>query len=146
MNPKTTRIASEVNSLVEAVGLMAISPLEALSKLDALLKDSFDFRNLTALWQAGNVAAGVLAELLPERASIFCQSQSGPADSEKISEDLGAKMAIREIMCALELFDTNGTRKQGAIELLQNCPNPIPKSDMPFQDARGTWGHTHKKP
>lgn len=144
--------ANELSKLVAivtgAVGKNETSASEAVVRLKSSMDDSFNFATAQPLWHWGNCANDLLAEIIPEKASVFVRpgDRSGPADAELFESENAGSFVIRAVMQGIELFANDVRLKAGASKILESCPDPVEKSPTPFVDSKHQWDHTHVEP
>lgn len=148
MTISTNELSKLVTTVTGAVGKNEMSASEALVRLKRGMDNRFNFARSQPLWHWGNCANDLLAEIIPEKASVFVRpgDRSGPADAKLFEPENAGSFVIRAVMQGIELFANDVSLKTGASKILESCPDPVEKSATPFVDSKYQWDHTHAEP
>jgi hypothetical protein len=147
MNEIYGDLVRQFSTTTGSLGRNSIDADEAFRTLRQCIVTTFDLSHAQPVWHWGNIAADILAELIPKSATVFVVQgdRTGPNDTERFELEAAVAIIIRRVMLGIKFFETDDTRKIGASKMLEFCPNPIAPSQFPFADARGVWSHTHTK-
>lgn len=121
--------------MTRAVGSGETSTAEALARLKASVEAACELAGVVELWQITNKANEIRRILYPEHSNIFgIDDAPTPQRRKEFSYEASVRLITCLILGSVKVGEADVDRKNGAVALLDACPNPIDESNSPYVD------------